>query len=114
MPKVGLEPTRGFPHRILSPARLPVPPLRRCATVAPVGGCISQRNASILGHLAARAPPGERRRSGIGDGGGRVSRRPLLAALIALTAVLALLGAGCGGGGSSSGGNAQALPASSC
>ena len=30
MPKVGLEPTRGFPHRILSPARLPVPPLRLC------------------------------------------------------------------------------------
>jgi dipeptidyl aminopeptidase/acylaminoacyl peptidase len=29
VPKVGLEPTRGFPHRILSPARLPVPPLRR-------------------------------------------------------------------------------------
>jgi hypothetical protein len=30
MPKVGLEPTRGLPHRILSPARLPVPPLRLC------------------------------------------------------------------------------------
>jgi branched-chain amino acid transport system substrate-binding protein len=44
-----------------------------------------------------------------------VSRRPLLAALIGLTAVLALLAAGCGGGGSSSsGGNATALPASSC
>src|SRR5947207_15621780 len=28
VPKVGLEPTRGLPHRILSPARLPVPPLR--------------------------------------------------------------------------------------
>jgi branched-chain amino acid transport system substrate-binding protein len=38
----------------------------------------------------------------------------LLAALIGLTAVLALLAAGCGGGGSSSGGNATALPASSC
>jgi len=37
-----------------------------------------------------------------------------LAALIGLTAVLALLAAGCGGGGSSSGGNVQALPASSC
>ena len=43
-----------------------------------------------------------------------MSRRPLLAALIGLTAVLALLAAGCGGGGSSSGGNATALPASSC
>src|ERR1051325_8827441 len=28
MPGVGLEPTRGCPHRILSPARLPVPPFR--------------------------------------------------------------------------------------
>ena len=28
MPKVGIEPTRGCPHWILSPARLPVPPLR--------------------------------------------------------------------------------------
>src|SRR5690349_8502387 len=50
----------------------------------------------------------------MGDRGGRVSRRPMLAALIGLTAVLALLAAGCGGGGSSSGGNATALPASSC
>jgi branched-chain amino acid transport system substrate-binding protein len=38
----------------------------------------------------------------------------LLAALIGLTAVLALLAAGCGGGGGGGGGNAQALPASSC
>jgi branched-chain amino acid transport system substrate-binding protein len=43
-----------------------------------------------------------------------VSRRPLLAALIGLTAVLALLAAGCGGGGGGGGGKAQALPASSC
>src|SRR5712691_10264257 len=28
VPGVGLEPTRGCPHRILSPARLPVPPFR--------------------------------------------------------------------------------------
>jgi hypothetical protein len=28
MPKVGIEPTRPEGHRILSPARLPVPPLR--------------------------------------------------------------------------------------
>ncbi len=28
MPKVGVEPTRGYPHTILSRARLPVPPLR--------------------------------------------------------------------------------------
>jgi branched-chain amino acid transport system substrate-binding protein len=44
-----------------------------------------------------------------------VSKRPLLAALIGLTAVLALLAAGCGGGGGGKkGGNVQALPASSC
>ncbi len=43
-----------------------------------------------------------------------MSRRPLLAALIGLTAVLALIAAGCGGGGSGSGGNVTALPASSC
>ncbi len=28
VPEVGIEPTRGCPHGILSPARLPVPPLR--------------------------------------------------------------------------------------
>src|SRR5881227_2479364 len=63
--------------------------------------------------LAAPAQ-GVRRHTGMGDRGGRVSRKPMLAALIGLTAVLALLAAGCGGGGSSKGGNVQALPASSC
>jgi hypothetical protein len=29
VPKVGIEPTRYCYHRILSPARLPIPPLRR-------------------------------------------------------------------------------------
>jgi branched-chain amino acid transport system substrate-binding protein len=38
----------------------------------------------------------------------------LLAGLIGLTAMLALIAAGCGGGGSSSSGGATALPASSC
>ena len=28
VPKVGLEPTHGRPYWILSPARLPIPPLR--------------------------------------------------------------------------------------
>ena len=28
VPEVGVEPTRGFPHGILSPARLPIPPPR--------------------------------------------------------------------------------------
>jgi branched-chain amino acid transport system substrate-binding protein len=44
-----------------------------------------------------------------------VSRRLSLTVLIGLTAVLALLAAGCGGGGGGKkGGNVQALPASSC
>jgi branched-chain amino acid transport system substrate-binding protein len=43
-----------------------------------------------------------------------VSRRFSLTALIGLTAVLALLAAGCGGGGGGGGGNVTALPASSC
>src|SRR5439155_6629223 len=34
VPKVGLEPTRPEGHRILSPARLPVPPLRPDGIVA--------------------------------------------------------------------------------
>ena len=29
----GVEPSRGFPHRILNPARLPIPPSERTATV---------------------------------------------------------------------------------
>jgi hypothetical protein len=33
VPKVGIEPTRPFGHRILSPARLPIPPLRRAIMV---------------------------------------------------------------------------------
>jgi hypothetical protein len=32
LPRVGLEPTRSCPHRILSPARLPVPPPRQTIT----------------------------------------------------------------------------------
>jgi branched-chain amino acid transport system substrate-binding protein len=54
---------------------------------------------------------------GKGDQGGRVRKRLSLAALVLVTAGLALLAAGCGGGGgggSSSGGNVSALPSSSC
>ena len=43
-----------------------------------------------------------------------MSRKLSLTALIGLTAVLALLAAGCGGGGGGGGGKATALPASSC
>jgi branched-chain amino acid transport system substrate-binding protein len=43
-----------------------------------------------------------------------VRKRISLAALIGVTAALALLAAGCGGGGGSSSGNVSALPSSSC
>jgi branched-chain amino acid transport system substrate-binding protein len=43
-----------------------------------------------------------------------VRKRISLAALIGVTAALALLAAGCGGGGGSSSGNVTALPSSSC
>jgi hypothetical protein len=50
MPKVGLEPTRYCYHLILSPARLPVPPLRR---VGPriIGGSrlIVKRRSAVFG-----------------------------------------------------------------
>ena len=34
VPKVGIEPTRYCYHRILSPARLPIPPLRQLTGVS--------------------------------------------------------------------------------
>ena len=39
MPEVGLEPTLGCPNRILSPARLPIPPLRHEWNLDRVGLC---------------------------------------------------------------------------
>src|SRR5207248_3758117 len=51
---------------------------------------------------------------GVSDQGGRVSRRFSLAALVGVTAALALLAAGCGGGGGGKGKGVTALPASSC
>src|SRR5438128_4986657 len=52
MPKVGIEPTRPFGHRILSPARLPVPPLRlgqgsyrRCVRVSSPEAGLAGREA---------------------------------------------------------------------
>ncbi len=47
MPEVGLEPTRGCPHRILSPARLPIPPLRQ--------GVIPDDSTSVKRTYRARA-----------------------------------------------------------
>src|SRR5437660_8086075 len=51
---------------------------------------------------------------GMGDQGGRVSRRFWLGTLVGVTAALALLAAGCGGGGGKSGKGVTALPSSSC
>ena len=34
MPKDGLEPSRGCPHWILNPARLPIPPLRHYFSIS--------------------------------------------------------------------------------
>jgi branched-chain amino acid transport system substrate-binding protein len=51
----------------------------------------------------------------LSDRGGEVRKRISVAALIGVTATLALLAAGCGGGGGgSSSGNVSALPSSSC
>ena len=36
VPEVGIEPTWGCPQRILSPSRLPVPPLRRGTRLTPL------------------------------------------------------------------------------
>ena len=38
MPQTGIEPVRCRHHRILSPARLPVPPLRQLFVLLHVGG----------------------------------------------------------------------------
>src|SRR3989440_9511039 len=51
---------------------------------------------------------------GMGDQGGRVSRRFWLATLVGVTAALALLAAGCGGGGGKGSKGVTALPSSSC
>ena len=58
MPKVGLEPTRPCGHRILSPARLPVPPLRPAGMVrrGTVSGVCGRRPALPAGRPRA-APP---------------------------------------------------------
>src|SRR6266508_3417965 len=47
VPKVGLEPTRGFPHRILSPARLPIPPLRRADHRSPAHEVLYDRPVKV-------------------------------------------------------------------
>src|SRR5674476_116785 len=43
VPKVGFEPTRPLGHRVLSPARLPVPPLRHVEWVSMLPRIAAQR-----------------------------------------------------------------------
>src|SRR2546423_7136808 len=132
MPKVGIEPTRPEGHRILSPARRPVPPLRLASMVraasprrrglqSPAGPGDTPRRAAS--HVTT---PRITRTSGKSKGG-RVKKRLLFAAVV--TVALAIVAAGCGGssksssgggsttgggGGSASLGNVTSLPASSC
>src|SRR6266498_769194 len=109
------------PHRILSPARLPVPPLRRTEKSSPVPPLYTRRS-----NLPARSPRPHTCAQGQGevevDGGGHVKKHISIAVLLVAVGALALVAAGCGGGGkkSSGGGNqgggkgVTALPASSC
>src|SRR5258708_26678131 len=56
--KEGFEPPRPFGHRILSPARLPVPPLpQRYYHYTGIQGRISRLPAAILGHGWSACPP---------------------------------------------------------
>jgi hypothetical protein len=57
MPEVGFEPTRSYDHWILSPARLPIPPLRQIITKKAVIGFepmikVLQTSALPLGYTA--------------------------------------------------------------
>ena len=60
MPKVGIEPTLPGGNRILSPARLPVPPLRPQGIVAPSACASRRRTAGVMGAREARTGPGDR------------------------------------------------------
>src|SRR3990172_9282342 len=54
MPEVGVEPTRPEGHGILSPARLPVPPLRRAPPIVPAPlGCTARRKGRYLRHAGS-------------------------------------------------------------
>jgi hypothetical protein len=51
----GVEPPRGFPHRNLNPARLPIPPLARAATIM-LAAAFVVPGASAHGRCLARRP----------------------------------------------------------
>ena len=115
MPKVGLEPTRPFGHRILSPARLPVPPLRRQTQDSEVGS-----NHSGHGDVCSCRTRGEGGYFALASGRasstkeeGLLRKKPLLAILpIAVAAVgLSIAGAASGKTGPAA---VSKLPSSSC
>src|SRR5919197_3578803 len=80
-------------HRILSPARLPVPPLRLEGHSSRACRLRALSNRSILALVELQTV----------DEGGGVRRGIILGGVIA-TVVLALVAAGCGGGGEKGGG----------
>jgi hypothetical protein len=50
----GLEPSQGFPHRILNPARLPIPPSEQeRATVPHVHGAEGSRTPDLVNAIHA-------------------------------------------------------------
>src|SRR5205823_14361720 len=85
--------TRLSPHRILSPARLPVPPLRRTEKSSPVPPLYTRRSK-----LPARSPSPHTCAQGQGevevDGGGHVKKHISIAVLLVAVGALALVAAG--------------------
>ena len=88
MPKVGIEPTLPEGNRILSPARLPVPPLRRGRPIVACPGALSGPSDPAGGSSGAGGPWRQ--------GGCRYPVAVLRLAAIGMVA-LGLGAAGCGG-----------------
>ena len=124
---MGIEPTRPEGHRILSPARLPVPPLRRSAQRHVNVGCrggrfsldpVDASRVQILPACNARTPVMQMEEE-------TLTKAQFARVLALLVAALALVAAGCGGDddesataahdrGSAAAADVQALPSSSC
>src|SRR5438067_13160443 len=117
MPKVGVEPTLPEGTRILSPARLPVPPLRRGSIVDSTIRTEARTRLKtvlrreILGHRKSLSFRGK---IPIGFGGGSVSKKVPLLALVGAAAVVAAGVAGFSGSARSATSGVSPLPSSSC
>src|SRR5688500_15753020 len=77
MPEVGVEPTRPEGHGILSPARLPVPPLRRDSIVASGASCLCEAGGGLCRPGGQERPLGAWRQEGGLAGGNIVFPRGL-------------------------------------